>query len=54
MTDPKFALIDSDQGLVVEVFDPTRHLSQYGWSLPGVVLFCHPREVEHLRDQIIN
>jgi hypothetical protein len=55
MTEPKFALINEEDGLfTVEKFDAKVHLTEMGWSLPGITLFTNREEVSHLRDLIIN
>jgi hypothetical protein len=52
--EPKWALVETREGLAVEKFDRKVHISVHGFSYAGVTLFCDPKEVEHLRDQIIN
>ena len=54
MTEPKFALIEQNGLFTVEKFDAKVHLTEYGWSFPGITLFTNPDEVSHLRDLIIN
>ena len=51
---PRFALIQIQEGFLVERFNSEKHLTSEGWSYPGIQLFVDPKEVEHLRDQILN
>ena len=53
-TEPKFALVTHEEGLYVEKFDRSRHLSRFGWSFNNVHLFDNPQDVEHLRHLIRN
>ena len=51
---PRFALIEINEGFLVEPFDSEKHLTNEGWSYPGIQLFVDQEEVAHLRDQILN
>ena len=54
-TEPKFALINEENGFfTVEEFDAEKHLTEYGWTYPGINLFTELEEVSHSRDLIIN
>lgn len=57
----RFALVEGfnpktgAEGLLVEPFDPARHIHpRWGWARAGVTLFGDPSEVAHLREYIIN
>lgn len=52
---PRYALVEVEGGFVVEPFDRSRHISpKWGWAGANVHLFSDRRDVEHLREQILN
>lgn len=51
---PKFAIVEVENGFLVEKFDAQKHLCKFGWTFPNVNLFCSMEEISHLRSEILN